>query len=194
MNISRKLFFYIKYFSRPVWDTGITPPELVAFVDGHPAGRALDLGCGTGTNAIYLAQNGWRVTGVDFVGQAIRLARKKARHAGVDATFLHQDVTCPKDLSGSFDLILDIGCLHSLRPAKKRVYANRVLDLLAQQGCFLLYAFVKPDEEEGRGLDQQDLTLFDQHLERIERIDGTDRDRTSAWFCWRRSRNPYSPA
>ena len=194
MNISRKLFFYFKYFSRPVWDTGITPPELVAFVAGHPAGRALDLGCGTGTNTIYLAQNGWRVTGVDFVAQAIRLARRKAHQAGVDVTFLHQDVTRLEDLSGSFDLILDIGCLHSLPAAEKRMYAGRVLELLAQPGCFLLYAFVKPDYEEGRGLDQQDLALFDQHLERIERIDGTDRGRTSAWFCWRRPQNPSLPA
>src|SRR5881296_1344749 len=49
---------------RPPWDTGITPPEVERFVASHAPGRAIDLGCGTGTNAVYLARHGWSAVGV----------------------------------------------------------------------------------------------------------------------------------
>jgi methylase of polypeptide subunit release factors len=72
----RKLFFNLAYLQKPVWDTGISPPELLDFIANHNPGRALDLGCGTGTNSITLAKHGWEVTGVDFVKRAINLARR----------------------------------------------------------------------------------------------------------------------
>jgi len=65
---------------RPPWDTGVTPPELVALVEEHdgPPGRVLELGCGTGTNAVYLARHGWDVTAVDLIDRAVEQAREKA--------------------------------------------------------------------------------------------------------------------
>ena len=67
-------------FGRPRWDTGITPPELVELVESGqvPPGRALDIGCGRGTNAIYLAQRGFQVVGTDLSG----LWRERQRYAG----------------------------------------------------------------------------------------------------------------
>ena len=69
----------------PPWDTGVTPPELVALVEGDNLlpGRALDFGCGTGTNCLYLAQHGWRAVGVDFSPLAIERAKHKTRQARV---------------------------------------------------------------------------------------------------------------
>lgn len=67
---------------KPPWDSGITPPELVALVEGPDAlapGRALELGCGTGTNAVYLARHGWQVAAVDLVDRAVRQARRRPR-------------------------------------------------------------------------------------------------------------------
>ncbi|MGB9307685.1 MAG: class I SAM-dependent methyltransferase, partial [Mycobacterium sp.] len=61
-----------------IWRRDTPPTELVALVEGLaalPAGRALDLGCGTGTDTIYLATHGWDVTGVDMVPKALDIAR-----------------------------------------------------------------------------------------------------------------------
>ena len=62
------------------WDSGVPPPQLVAVVEGSDAllpQKALDLGCGTGTNSIYMARHGWDVTGIDFVPRAVSIAPDK---------------------------------------------------------------------------------------------------------------------
>jgi SAM-dependent methyltransferase len=146
----RRLRFAMLYlFGRPRWDTGITPPELRAFVENGrtPPGRALDLGCGTGTNVVYLARHGWDAVGVDFVPAAIGRAKRRAREAGVAdrARFLVADVTRLPDLGPPFDLALDMGCLHSL-PADRRVeYARGLAARLRPGAAYLLYAFMPPD-------------------------------------------------
>ena len=81
-NLFRRLLFQYWYFGQPKWDTGISPPELIEFINEHQPGRAIDIGCGTGTNVITLAKAGWGVTGVDFV-RAIRKAKQKLKNAGV---------------------------------------------------------------------------------------------------------------
>src|SRR3989475_7641797 len=128
---------------RPPWDTGITPPELERFVATHPPGRAIDLGCGTGTNAVYLANHGWSAVGVDFAARAIAKARRRVRKAGVASlcSFHVGDVTRLDFLAGSFDLALDIGCLHSLPVAERAAYAAGVGRLVRSGGAVLLYAF-----------------------------------------------------
>src|SRR5436305_11263245 len=77
-----RVFYQWRYFTgKTPWDTNVTPPEVVEWVEHEdaPRGRALDLGCGTGTNALYLAQHGFEVVGVDFVSRAIATARRKAQ-------------------------------------------------------------------------------------------------------------------
>jgi 2-polyprenyl-3-methyl-5-hydroxy-6-metoxy-1,4-benzoquinol methylase len=187
-NMMRRLFYELFYFRRPPWDTGISPPELIAFMDSHPPGRALDLGCGTGTNAITLAQHGWQVVGVDFVGRAVGLARRKAKRAGVQVDFRADDVTRLRGLTGPFDLVLDMGCLHSLTAQQKTAYINNLASLLDTQGTYLMYAFITQDEQaSGTGLNPNDLSLLAQHLRLAQRVDGTDRGaRASAWFTYQR--------
>jgi cyclopropane fatty-acyl-phospholipid synthase-like methyltransferase len=184
MNLLSRFFYTWLYLGRPPWDTGVTPPEVVAFVQTHPPGRALDLGCGTGTNTIYLAQHGWQATGVDFVGRAIRSARRKARRAGVQVDFQQGDVTRLDGIQGPFDLVLDIGCYHSLTEEGKAAYLQNLQRMLAPQGTYLLYALFKTSPEQRTGLLEADLELLDANLHRLSRQDGTDRSRRSVWLAY----------
>lgn len=185
MNILKKLLFQIMYLRRPRWDTGITPPEVMAFLQAHPPGRALDLGCGTGTNAITLAKHGWQVVGVDFIGRAIRQARRKARHAGFQIEFQQDDVTRLRGVQPPFDLVLDIGCFHSLKDSGKQTYIQNLPRLLAPGGTFLLYAFFKTTPDQNNGLHESDLVLLDETLRLVERQAGSERGvRPSAWFTY----------
>ena len=73
-----------------VWDRTLPPPGLVELIEGPsrlPPRRALDLGCGTGTETIYLARHGWDATGVDLVPRALAIARRRAARAGVSPGF-----------------------------------------------------------------------------------------------------------
>jgi len=188
MNFLKKLFFQIWYFGDPPWDTNQTPPELYEFIKETTPGRALDLGCGTGTNVITLAKNGWQATGVDFIPKAIRTARKKARQANVDAKFWVGDVTRLEHIQGQFDLILDIGCYHSLDPAGMSAYRDQLRRLLAPDGKFMIYLFFKPKETDsarGSNATEADLQPFLDFLALIKRENGTERGKLrSAWITY----------
>jgi cyclopropane fatty-acyl-phospholipid synthase-like methyltransferase len=184
MSVIKRLFYELFYLRKPPWDSGVSPPELMEFIEQNPPGRALDLGCGTGTNAITLAQHGWRVTGVDFVGKAIRSARRKARSAGLDIDFHQEDATRLRGISGPFDLILDIGCFHSLTAEGRTAYVKNLERLLAPNGAYLMYAFYQQDGS-GTGLNEQDLELLSNRLRLVTRQDGWERGRrASAWFVY----------
>ncbi len=190
-QVIRQIFFQFFYLQKPPWDTGISPPELMEFIAQTPPGRGLDLGCGTGTNAITLAQHGWEMTGIDFVGRAIKTARRKAAQADLAIDFRTGDVTNLADVPGPFDLMLDIGCFHSLTEEGKTAYVKNLENLLAPEGLFLMYAFFRePDEPANRlggGLLEEDLELLDNKLHLERRQDGNDRGRRlSAWFWYRK--------
>ena len=135
-------------FGKPRWDTGITPPELVEVVEcgAIPPGRAVDIGCGTGTNVIYLAQHGFDVVGTDVAWLAIRRARQKAREAGVAAAFYASEATKLGTAGGqlvgeSFDLALDIGCFHSVASSDRLAYGSMLGRLVRPGGLYMLYAW-----------------------------------------------------
>jgi 2-polyprenyl-3-methyl-5-hydroxy-6-metoxy-1,4-benzoquinol methylase len=183
----RELFFHLIYYGRPVWDTGITPPELLHFIATHTSGRALDLGCGSGTNVITLAKSGWQTTGVDFSPRAIHLAKKKAKQNGVEVELIVDDVRQLRTISGSFDLILDIGCFHSLSPDSHVRYILNIQRLLNPQGTYLLYAFIVEPGSLGPGVTEESIRRLIQMFRLVNRQDGTDRGiRSSAWFTFQK--------
>jgi 2-polyprenyl-3-methyl-5-hydroxy-6-metoxy-1,4-benzoquinol methylase len=187
VDMLRKLFFTFIYYQKPVWDTGISPPELLNFIASHSPGTALDMGCGTGTNVITLAKAGWKSMGVDFAPQAIHLAKKKAKHNGVSINLRVGDVTRLDYITDSFDLILDIGCFHSLPPPSHKKYIRNIDRLLSSNGTYLLYAFIKNLEVFGPGATEDDLTYMSKHFQLINRQDGTDRGiRPSAWLTYQK--------
>lgn len=184
--MARLLYNWRYLLGRTPWDTGITPPELVHLieVEKFPPGRALDLGCGTGTNAIYLAQRGFEVMGVDFVARAIQTARRKAQTAHLNIDFRNADVLAPGPLGKPFDLILDIGCFHILDPYGRVRYADHVRRWTHQGSLYLLYAFF-PTQFGSRtvGVARTEVEhLFSSDL----RLLGYADDEKSAWYRWER--------
>jgi SAM-dependent methyltransferase len=127
-----------------------------------PPGSAVDIGCGTGDSSIYLARQGWRVTGVDFVPKALDKARAKAAAAGVAIDFAHADVTqlSRAGVGSDFQLIVDNGCLHNMSDHDRDAYVREVSAVAAPDARLLIVAFlpggrfgvrgVEPDEMERR--------------------------------------------
>ncbi len=186
----RKLYFNLLYlFTEPPWDTGISPPELLDFIEKHPAGKAIDIGCGTGTNVITLAKAGWQVTGVDFAPHAIKLAKRKITKAGIQAKIFERSATDLHGISGPFDLALDIGCFHSIRD-KKADYLVELERILSPGGYWLMYGFFNPDPASNNpGLAEADLNLIPASMTQVWRQDGFDRgERTSAWFLYQKTK------
>lgn len=198
MSVFRRFHFAWRYLTgNAPWDTNTTPPEVIDLVEVErfPPGRALDLGCGTGTNAIYLARHGWQVVGIDFVAQAIRAARRKARRAGVarQARFVRADITRLAELSlpGPFDLALDIGCGHSLPASALPAYADALAGLVRSGGIFMTYMF-RPTAERPLGLEPAAVEqLFAPHFDLVWTSLGEDvaADARSAWYRFERNDN-----
>ncbi|HJS20548.1 MAG TPA: methyltransferase domain-containing protein [Anaerolineales bacterium] len=188
-KLLRRLSFHYWYFRQPPWDTGISPPELFEFIQSQPAGRAIDLGCGTGTNLITLARAGWNVSGVDFAPRAIHLARRKLKSAGVQAELSVKDATKLRGIRGPFDLALDIGCFHSLAQNDQAKYLEQLNRILAPGGQWLMYGFCRADSDHtGKGLLEVDIRRITSQLTLVSRRDGHDstRSRSSAWFLFQK--------
>jgi 2-polyprenyl-3-methyl-5-hydroxy-6-metoxy-1,4-benzoquinol methylase len=186
MNFLRRLKFNLWYFRKPSWDSGITPPELFQFIQTHPAGRAIDLGCGTGTNLITLAKTGWQVTGIDFASRAIQVAKKKLKKQNINAQLLVGDVTRFK-VDSQFELVLDIGCFHGIE--NKADYLTQLDKLLAPNGFWLMYGFFNATTDHSApGLVDSDLSRISaQALTLISRRDGFEKkERESAWFLYQK--------
>ena len=145
MNEDRHARFSQRYASGDMpWDSGITPPEIMDILALRQPGSALDLGCGTGTVLRDLLRHGWRADGIDFVQRAIDLAEAKLAGFPNDAFQLYcSDITGLDDLPGlraPYELIIDIGCGHSIDPAREAAYADGIAARLQAGGSFMLYA------------------------------------------------------
>jgi SAM-dependent methyltransferase len=124
----------------PPWDTGEPNEDLTEFVRSGAVrpGRALDVGCGTGTQSLWLAQQGFTVLGVDLASTAIEKARAKAADAAIDCRFEALDFLYDDIVGAPFDFVFDIGCFHIFdSPADRAHFATRVASLLAPDGRWL---------------------------------------------------------
>jgi SAM-dependent methyltransferase len=132
-----------------IWERAVPPSDLVDLVEGPspaPPGRALDIGCGTGTDTVYLAAHGWDVTGVDMVPRALAIARRRAAAAGVAPRFVKGDASRLRDLGlgDGFTLVLDFGCFHTLPADRRDPYVAGVSGVAAPGATLLLYGFARP--------------------------------------------------
>ncbi|MBB5874443.1 SAM-dependent methyltransferase [Allocatelliglobosispora scoriae] len=130
--------------SRPVPFFAAKPDEsLASYLDRGliAPGRALDLGCGPGRNAIHLAGRGFRVDAVDLSPAAIAWGRDRAREAGADVRFHCGDAFALAELTGPYDLIFDSGCFHHLPPHRRVGYREFLDRTLSPGGHFGLTCF-----------------------------------------------------
>ncbi len=100
-------------------------------------GKALDIGCGGGTDSVFLAQQGWDVTSLDFMPKALEYTQQRAQAAGVSVTAVEADIT-DWEAPDSYDLVLDHGLLHNMDPVRHDAYRACVLKALAPAGEFVL--------------------------------------------------------
>jgi len=130
---------------KAMWDSGVPSAELIkALSDGQiKTGSALELGCGTGTNAIFLAERGFEVTGVDNSEEALAMGREKmTRYYEKTSRILSvhfEKIKIPEYKSKmKYDLIFDRGCFHTFPKRMWKSYAQMVADLLSPGAHYLL--------------------------------------------------------
>lgn len=135
---------FYKDRAKPCPFFGTSPDESLArWVDEGLVrpGRAVELGCGNGRNAIFLARRGFSVEGVDYSQIAIDWARERASEAGVNVLLRRQSVFDLELKTGSYDLVYDSGCFHHIPPHRRRSYVELVTNALKPGGWFGLACF-----------------------------------------------------
>jgi len=150
------------YRGTPPWDIGRPQPAFVALEEsGEIAGDVLDVGCGTGENALFLAGRGHDVWGVDSAPSAIEIARRKAEERGLSAIFRVQDALLLQELGRTFDTIIDSGLFHALSDPERPLYARSLSTVLRPGGTYFMLAFseLEPGGFGPRRVTQQEIRM-----------------------------------
>ena len=141
--------FQSAYAGQAPWDIG-KPQRAFVDVSDRIGGSILDAGCGTGENALYFADRGNEVTGIDFLAEPIARAKRKAAERGVAAAFRVMDALDLKDsqeFREVFDAVIDSGLFHVFSDADRRRYVEGLAAVLKPGGRLFLLCF--SDEEPG---------------------------------------------
>jgi SAM-dependent methyltransferase len=131
------------YKTVPPWDVGRPQPAFVELVrlGELNRGRVLDVGCGTGENALYLAEKGFEATGVDLTNRAIIAARAKAAERKLKVDFQEGNALSLDFKDGVFDNVIDSGLFHTFPDDDRPVYAREIARVLAQKGKYFMLCF-----------------------------------------------------
>ncbi len=125
------------------WETGRPEPELVMWMErgAIKEGKALDVGCGLGTNSIYLAQQGFEVTGLDISPTAIDIARARAQQLGLNIEFIIGNAFNLRFPDASFGFVLDRGCFHHIPKEHRYDYIRGIRRVLKDDGSYHMLCF-----------------------------------------------------
>jgi 2-polyprenyl-3-methyl-5-hydroxy-6-metoxy-1,4-benzoquinol methylase len=135
-------FFEEAYHGTPPWDIGRAQREFVRLEEsGQISGDVLDVGCGTGENALFLAARGHDVWGVDSSPAAIATARRKAEERSLTATFLVKDTLSLDEIGRTFDSVIDSGLFHTLSDPDRLRFVRNLSDVLKPGGTYFMLAF-----------------------------------------------------
>ena len=132
------------------WDIGRPQPAVVRLTsEGAFAGAVLDVGCGTGDNALHIASAGLSVVGVDVADTALRIARDRARGRGVEVEFTTADALRLDRLDRTFDSVLDCGLLHTFDGDERLRYVASLASTTRQDGTLYVLCFSDDEPETG---------------------------------------------
>jgi cyclopropane fatty-acyl-phospholipid synthase-like methyltransferase len=130
------------YKGIPAWDIGHPQSAYTNLAQtGQIQGSVLDVGCGTGENALYLAQQGHEVWGIDFSPLAIEKAREKASARGIPATFHVADALDLRKLQKTFDTVIDSGLFHVFSDEERLLFVKSLESVLKPGGTYYLLCF-----------------------------------------------------
>jgi 2-polyprenyl-3-methyl-5-hydroxy-6-metoxy-1,4-benzoquinol methylase len=189
----KRLGFELRYLTgNTPWDQGQVPPELQEFLASSSPGKAVEFGCGTGTNAIALARRGWQVVAIDISLLAVLQARSKARRAGVRVDFQRGSVVDRAVLQlqrGAFDFALDIGCFHVLSSEERLRYSTGLAELLRPGAIVMMYSFLKTEEgAQVRWPSQEEIkACFEGSFSLNTSEYGWYRERRSVWLTYEKA-------
>jgi len=131
------------YKSRPPWDIGRPQPAFVELVGAGElnTGRVLDIGCGTGENALYLAEKGFSVVGVDLSTRAIDAAKAKATERKLKVDFRVANALSLDFKNSYFDNAIDSGLFHTFNDNDKGDFASEIARVLKRDGRYFMLCF-----------------------------------------------------
>jgi 2-polyprenyl-3-methyl-5-hydroxy-6-metoxy-1,4-benzoquinol methylase len=157
--VNTKEIFSELYKDTPPWDIG-RPQKMLAEAAPEITGSVLDVGCGTGEHALFFAQQGHEVTGIDFLEKPIESAKKKAAERKIKATFLVQDALQLTGLGRQFDNIIDSGLFHGFSDEQRPRYVASLASVLKPGGKLFLMCFSdkEPGTDGPRRVSQQELS------------------------------------
>jgi SAM-dependent methyltransferase len=133
----QQTYDWVKTWQELPWSHDEPSLFLAEICNERKPGTALDIGCGAGTDSVFLAQQGWDVTSLDFMPKALEYTQARAAEAGVSVTPIEADVTTWEPPQ-KYDIVLDHGLLHNMDTVRYAEYRERIMSALAEDGEFVL--------------------------------------------------------
>ncbi len=135
-------FFNSAYKDIPPWDIGRPQKEFIRLAeDEEISGRVLDVGCGTGENALYLAYLGFEVWGIDAAPSAIKKAKEKAKERGITVNFLVFDALKLQSLQTKFNTVIDCGLFHVFTDEERPIFVTSLSSAIYPDGKYFMLCF-----------------------------------------------------
>jgi len=172
------------------WDIGRPQKEFVRLAKaGEIVGSVLDVGCGTGENALFLAAQGHAVWGIDFIQVAIERAQHKATERNLNVTFLSLNALELRALERTFDTVIDSGLFHVLNDEERPRFVTSLASVLNRHGTYFMLCFseLEPGSYGPRRVTQREIrNAFDRrwHINYIRPAQMESRRLTNGIHAW----------
>ncbi len=183
-------FFESVYHGEPPWDIGHPQKEYIQLERaGQIVGSVLDIGCGTGENALYFAEHGHEVWGIDFTSAAIHKAQEKAAQRHLAVTFLVLNVLELHTLGRTFDTVIDTGLFHTLSDEERPLFVDNLATVMDRGGTYFMLCFseLEPGDHGPRRVTQAEIRNSFQdgwHINYIRPVIMESRLRPSGIHAW----------